>query len=406
MNVVHQESKVIVPTYKRPEVVFHHGEGAYLYDTEGRRYLDFASGIAVNALGHADPEWTATVAKQAGQLAHVSNLFHSEPHVALANLLVDTSFADRVFFCNSGAEANEAALKFARKRSHAAGAQDKTHFVAFENGFHGRTLGALSVTHNPRYREPFAPLVPNVRFAPYDDVEAARAAIRDDTCAVIVEPIQGEGGVHAASTVFLRALRERCDEVDALLIFDEVQCGLGRTGHLWAHQAYDVRPDVMTAAKPLANGLPIGATLVTEAVAGVIEPGDHGSTFAAGPLVCAAAQVVVRRVSDPAFLRRVQAASRHLFNQLERLRPLVRDIRGAGLLLGIELDRPVAPIVERARDAGLVVITAGPNILRLAPPLVVQDDQIDWCVETLHRCMQQSAVGEAKVPSQPSEVQA
>ena len=406
MNVVEKESRLIVPTYKRPEVVFHHGEGAYLFDTEGKRYLDFASGIAVNALGHADPEWNETVAKQAGQLVHISNLFHSEPHVQLASLLVETSFADRAFFCNSGAEANEAALKFARKRSYAAGAKNKTHIVAFENGFHGRTLGALSVTHNPRYRDPFAPLVPNVRFAPYDDVEAARAAIGDDTCAVIVEPIQGEGGVHAASTVFLHALRKRCDEVGALLIFDEVQCGLGRTGYLWAHQAYEVEPDMMTAAKPLANGLPIGATLVTEQVASVIEPGDHGSTFAAGPLVCAAAQVVVRRVSEPSFLRRIQAASQRLYNGLERLRPLVRDIRGAGLLVGIELDRPVEPIVRRAREAGLIVITAGPNTLRLAPPLVVRDDQIDWCVETLHRCVQQTVVGESRVQSQALEVQA
>ena len=202
------------------------------------------------------------------------------------------------------------------------------------------------------------------------------------------------------------ALRKRCDEVGALLIFDEVQCGLGRTGYLWAHQAYEVEPDMMTTAKPLANGLPIGATLVTEEVASVIEPGDHGSTFAAGPLVCAAAQVVVRRVSEPSFLRRIQAASQRLYNGLERLRPLVRDIRGAGLLVGIELDRPVEPIVRRARDAGLIVITAGPNTLRLAPPLVVRDDQIDWCVETLHRCVQQTVVGESRVQSHTMEVQA
>jgi len=244
VNVVTKESDLIVPTYKRPDVVFHRGQGAYLFDVEGNRYLDFASGIAVNALGHADPAWTAAVSKQAGQLVHVSNLFHTEPHVALANQLVASSFADRVFFCNSGAEANEAALKFARKRVHLAGRNLQKTIVAFENGFHGRTLGALSVTHNPRYREPFEPLVPDVRFLPFDDVDAARSAIDETTCAVIVEPIQGEGGIHPASTEFLRGLRESCTNAGALLIFDEVQCGLGRTGHLWAHQAYGVEPDI------------------------------------------------------------------------------------------------------------------------------------------------------------------
>jgi predicted acetylornithine/succinylornithine family transaminase len=404
VDVVQLESELIVKTYQRPDLVFHHGQGAYLFDTTGKRYLDFASGIAVNALGHADPAWVAAVTKQASELTHVSNLFHTEPQVRLAQRLVATSFADRVFFCNSGAEANEAALKFARKRAYAAGNRDKTGIVAFENGFHGRTLGALSVTHNPRYREPFAPLIPNVHFAPFDDVEAAREAIGADTCAVIVEPIQGEGGVHTASTDFLQALRARCTEVDATLIFDEVQCGLGRTGHLWAHQAYGVEPDILTAAKPLANGLPIGATLVTEKVASAIEPGDHGSTFAAGPLVCRAAEVVLERVSDPAFLRRVQSASQRLLNALQQVRPLVTDIRGAGLLIGIELDRPAADIVQRARQAGLIIITAGPNIVRLAPPLIVNDAQIDWCVETLHGCL--APKGAHDHPAQPVATEA
>ena len=404
MDVVQLESELIVNTYQRPDVVFHHGQGAYLFDTKGKRYLDFASGIAVNALGHADPAWVAAVTKQASELTHVSNLFHTEPQVRLAQRLVATSFADRVFFCNSGAEANEAALKFARKRAYASGNRNKTGIVAFENGFHGRTLGALSVTHNPRYREPFAPLIPNVHFAPFDHIEAAREAIGEDTCAVIVEPIQGEGGVHTASTDFLQALRARCTEVDATLIFDEVQCGLGRTGHLWAHQAYGVEPDILTAAKPLANGLPIGATLVTEKVASAIEPGDHGSTFAAGPLVCSAAEVVLERVSDPVFLRRVQSASRRLLNALQQVRPLVTDIRGAGLLIGIELDRPAAAVVQRARQAGLIIITAGPNIVRLAPPLIVNDAQIDWCVETLHGCL--APKGTHDHPAQPVATEA
>ncbi len=393
VDVVSLESEIIVPTYRRPDVVFHHGQGAYLYDSRGKRYLDFGSGIAVNALGHADPAWVEAVSTQAGQLNHVSNLFHSEPQVRLAQLLVGTSFADRVFFSNSGAEANEAAIKFARKRAHAAGRVGKTGLVAFENGFHGRTLGALSVTHNPRYREAFAPLVPNVHFAPFDDPGAARTAIGHDTCAVIVEPIQGEGGIRAASREFLHVLRDRCTEVGAVLIFDEVQCGLGRTGHLWAHQAYGVEPDILTAAKPLANGLPIGATLVTEEVASVIEPGDHGTTFGAGPLVCRAAQVVLERVSDPAFLTHVQTVSRRLFRELRRLRPLVSDVRGAGLLVGVELDGPVDAVVNKSRQAGLIVLTAGPNTLRLAPPLIVSEEQVVWGVEMLYRCVAESRMG-------------
>lgn len=393
MDVVSLEAEFIVPTYRRPDVVFHRGQGAYLYDSQENRYLDFGAGIAVNALGHADPAWVEAVSAQAAQLNHVSNLFHSEPQVRLAQALVATSFADRVFFSNSGAEANEAAIKFARKRAYAAGRVDKKGLVAFENGFHGRTLGALSVTHNPRYREAFAPLIPDVSFAPFNDVRAARTAIGADTCAVIVEPIQGEGGIHAASQQFLQALRDRCTEVGAVLIFDEVQCGLGRTGHLWAHQAYGVEPDILTAAKPLANGLPIGATLVTEEVASVIEPGDHGSTFGAGPLVCRAAEVVLERVSDPAFLSHVQTVSDRLWRGLQRLRPFVSDVRGAGLLVGVELDGPVDAIVTRSRQAGLIVLTAGPNILRLAPPLIVSEDQVDWGVETLYRCVAESRRG-------------
>ncbi len=384
-QIIAEEAAVIAPTYVRAPVVFDHGLGAMLYDGDGNAYLDFAGGIAVTALGHGDADWAAAVSEQAGKLAHVSNLYHTAPHVALARRLVDRSFADRVFFCNSGAEANEAALKFARKVARLRFERaDKSGFVAFSGGFHGRTVGALSVTYKSAYREPFAPLMPGVRFAPFNDAAAALTAIDADTCAVIVEPVQGEGGVQPATANFLRVLRQACDQHGALLIFDEVQCGLGRTGTLWAHEAYGVTPDIMTLAKPLAGGLPIGATLMTEAVAAALQPGDHGSTFAAGPLVCRAATVVFDRVSQPAFLEAVRRNGDHLRQRLEALDDArIVEVRGAGLLVGVEMRAPVAPLVAGCLARGLVVINAGTDVLRLAPPLIVTREQIDAAVDTI-----------------------
>jgi predicted acetylornithine/succinylornithine family transaminase len=385
-------AQYLVPTYVRPPILFTRGQGCYLYDSEGRQYLDFAAGIAVNALGHADPEWAAAVAEQAHTLTHVSNLFHSAPQVELARRLVENSFAARVFFCNSGAEANEGALKFGRKWGRAVpgrgngGAKEK--IVAFEHSFHGRTLGALSVTAKAQYREPFAPLIPGVSFVPYNDLAAAEAAIDDETCAVIIEPVQGEGGVRAADGPFLRGLRKLCDEKQALLIFDEVQCGLGRTGHLWAYQAFGVLPDIMTLAKPLAGGLPIGAILVTEEVGRLMQPGDHGSTFAGGPLVCRAAQVVFDRVSRADFLESVLSNGNYLVAGLEKLRNgKIVEIRGAGLLVGVELDGPVRPLITAAAGLGLILINAGENVLRLAPPLIVSREQIEFAVEVIGQCL-------------------
>jgi predicted acetylornithine/succinylornithine family transaminase len=382
----------LVPTYVRPPVLFTRGQGCYLYDSEGRQYLDFAAGIAVNALGHSDPEWAAAVAEQARTLTHVSNLFHTAPQIGLARRLVENSFAARVFFCNSGAEANEGALKFARKWGRAvigdAGAKEK--IVAFEHGFHGRTLGALSVTAKAQYREPFAPLVPGVTFVPYSDLTAAAQAINAETCAVIIEPVQGEGGVHAAGVDFLRGLRRLCDDNQALLIFDEVQCGLGRTGGLWAHQAFGVTPDIMTLAKPLAGGLPIGAILVTEDVGQLLQPGDHGSTFAGGPLVCRAAQVVFDRVNRPEFLEQVRRNGRHLVACLESLgHDRIVEVRGAGLLVGVELAGPVKPVIAAAAARGLILINAGENVLRLAPPLIVNREQIDFAVAVIGQSLNQ-----------------
>lgn len=385
-NIIELEAKYVLQTYVRPSVVFTHGKGLKLYDSDGKEYLDFTSGIAVTALGHSDDEWVTAVSAQAAQLTHVSNLYHTAPQAQLAQRLVESSFADKVYFCNSGAEANEAALKFARKWGLEIGdsGSAKSGIVAFSGGFHGRTMGALSATYKDKYRQPFAPLIPNVAFAPFNDVESAKAAIDDETCAVIVEPVQGEGGVHAATPPFLQALRALCDQHKALLIFDEVQCGLGRTGTLWAHEQFGVTPDIMTLAKPLAGGLPIGATLMTQAVADNIKPGDHGSTFAAGALVCTAANVVFDRVNQPAFLAQVRENGAYLQAQLRAIRSdEIVDVRGSGLLVAMEMKTAVSPLIAAAREKGLIIINAGDNVIRFAPALVVSKSEVETAVSIL-----------------------
>ncbi|GAB4266771.1 MAG: aspartate aminotransferase family protein [Candidatus Promineifilaceae bacterium] len=397
-DIIQAEHTYVLHTYSRPDVVFTHGQGVYLYDTEGKQYLDFSAGIAVTSLGHSDPEWVTAVSQQATLLTHTSNLYHTAPQALLAKRLVENSFADRVFFCNSGAEANEAALKFARKWAQKEAGSSlttspaaKTKIVAFSGGFHGRTVGALSVTYKEKYRAPFEPLMPNVVFVPFNDFDAAAQAIDDETCAVIIEPIQGEGGVNPAKYEFLHMLRRHCNDHNALLIFDEVQCGLGRTGYLWAHQGYGVTPDIMTLAKPLAGGLPIGAALITQRVADAIQPGDHGSTFAGGALVCAAANVVFDRINQPEFLAHVQAMGQYLKEKLFQLAMgQVGQVRGAGLLIGVELDSPAAPVIAAARDKGLLVISAGENVLRLAPPLIVDKEDVDTAVDILAACLKEN----------------
>lgn len=387
-QIIQEESQYIMQTYRRADIVLARGEGVYLYDTEGHRYLDFMSGIAVTALGHSDPQVAATIAEAATTLTHVSNLYYTIPQVELAKRLVTHSFADRVFFANSGTESVEGALKFARKRALVQHGEGKSGIVAFKSGFHGRTMGALSTTYKAIYREPFGPLLDGVSFAPFNDLEAARALIGPDTGAVIVEPVQGEGGINAATPEFLRGLRELCDEHGATLIFDEIQCGLGRTGRLWAHEAFGVTPDIMTLAKPLANGLPIGAILLTEEVASTVGYGEHGTTFGGGPLVCSVANVVFDRVAQPEFLAAVTANGEYLRQQLRKLgSPHVLEVRGAGLMVGVDLDIPAAQVMAAARSAGLLVINAGETTLRIAPPLIITKEQIDEGVAVLAKCL-------------------
>jgi acetylornithine/N-succinyldiaminopimelate aminotransferase len=373
--------EALLGVYRQSGPVLVRGEGSYLIAEDGARYLDFASGIAVNALGYGDPDFVDAVRRALDDgLVHVSNLFRTRPAAELAQWLVEHSFADRVFFCNSGAEANEGAFKFARRWAGTTHDERKTEIVAFRGGFHGRTMGALAATDRPSFQDPFRPLVPGIRFCDVGDTEGVDLAIRADrTAAVIIEPIQGEGGVKPVPPHFLRSLRVLCDEADALLIFDEIQVGLGRTGSLWAHETSGVTPDMLTVAKPLAGGLPMGAVLLTEKVAATIQPGDHATTFGGGPLVASAALAVCRRIGDPAFLAEVQRKGELVGERLGAM-ALRRDdvvaIRGSGLIWGVEIQGQASEVVARAMEAGLIVISAGANVLRIVPPLTVSDEEL------------------------------
>lgn len=407
-DVIDAEAQLFVQTYARAPLVFVKGQGCWLTDAEGKEFLDMTAGIAVNALGHGDETWVKAVTDQAATLTHVSNLYHSLPQVRLAERLVKSSFADRVFFSNSGTEANEAAIKFSRKYQRFKLQQEgegnkslghdshetlKTDLVAFNNGFHGRTMGALALTSKLQYRAPFEPVMPGVTFVDFGDLESTAEVLKTGhVAAVFVEPVQGEGGVFPAVASFLEGLRKLCDEHGALLVFDEIQCGLARTGTLWAHEPYGVEPDIMTLAKPLAGGLPIGAVLVKNAVASAISYGDHGSTFAGGPLVCAAALAVMDRLQEPGFLQSVDDKGNYLRTKLTQAligkNPHVREIRGAGLLVGVQLDVSANPVVLAAREAGMILITAGTgDVIRLAPPLTISEKELDHAVDILVKCL-------------------
>jgi predicted acetylornithine/succinylornithine family transaminase len=386
-KIMDLEAKYVVHTYNRPAFVFERGEGMYVYDTEGKAYLDFLGGIAVNALGHSHPAVVQAIEEQASKLLHVSNLYHTAPQALLARDLVESSSADRVYYCNSGTEAVEACIKFARKWGKAHGG--KTAFVAFEHSFHGRTMGSLALTAKARYQEPFAPLMPGVHFTPFDDLEAARKLIAEvQPCGVIVEAVQGEGGINEASETFLQGLRAACDEHDALLICDEVQCGMGRTGTMWAYEPSGIVPDLVALAKPIGGGLPMGATLATDRVASIMEPGDHASTFAANPLICAVARAVLGVVNTPEFLASIQEKGDYLSEALSGLlgkHDSVTEIRGRGLMWGIETTLNTADILPAGYEEGILLGSSGEHVVRLLPPYVVERADIDKAVSILDR---------------------
>jgi len=376
-----QDESALLGVYRPAAPLFVGGSGRRLIDSEGNSYLDFSSGIGVNALGYGDAGVSDALrsALERG-LVHTSNLYRTAPGEALARELVERSFADRVFFCNSGAEANEAAFKFARRWAGAVGGSGKHEIVALRGAFHGRLFGALAATDRPAMQQPFEPLMPGVRFVAVDDVATLGATVSAGaTAAIIAEPVQGEGGVKPLTPAFARALREAADAANALLIFDEVQCGLGRTGALFAYQHLGVEPDLLTLAKPLAGGLPMGATLLTDRVAAAVQPGDHATTFGGGPLVARVALEIVQRIGTSAFLAAVRARGAQLAVGLQSLRqlPAVGDVRGLGLMWGIELTVPAAPAVSAALAAGLLITTAGERVVRLLPPLTITADEID-----------------------------
>lgn len=387
MTTIELDNQYVMHTYGRLPVVFVRGEGCFVYDAEGKEYLDFVAGIAVNGLGHCPPKVVEAICKQAGTLMHTSNLYHTLPQPELAKLLVEASGMGKAFFCNSGAEANEAAMKLARKATKIAGHPEKTEIITAEQSFHGRTLAAITATGQPKYQKSFTPLAPDYVYIPYNDIEALKAIAGERTCAIMMEPVQGESGVHPATQAFLQTARELCDELGAALIFDEVQTGLGRTGKLFGFQHYGVQPDIMTLAKTLGGGFPIGACLAKGKYADVFEPGDHASTFGGNPLACAAAIACVTEIIEGGWVENSREVGAYFAERLRNL-PGVKEVRGMGLMIAAEFTEPIAKsITAKALQKGLILNAIGENILRFVPPLIVTRELVDKAVDVIEECI-------------------
>lgn len=378
---------VLYKTYNRFPVVFDHGEGVRLYDTDGQEYLDFGAGIAVMGLGYSCDEVKNAVKEQMDKLPHISNLFYNEPAIEAGEKLLAVSEMDRVFFTNSGTEAIEGALKIAKRYAYNKGMAPDYEIIAMKHSFHGRSLGALSLTGNDHYQEPFAPLIPNIKFAQFNDLDSVKALFSDKTCAVIMETIQGEGGIYPATEEFIKGVRALCDEHDALLMLDEIQCGMGRSGEMFAWQGYGVKPDVMTTAKALGNGVPVGAFLACGKAATAMVPGDHGTTYGGNPLVCAAASKVLDVFKEKDIVGHVKEVGTYLWEKLEEVAAAYDCViahRGKGLIQGLEFNAAVGPVVSNALlEQHLVLISAGANIIRFVPPLVIEKADVDEMIGKL-----------------------
>lgn len=388
-----EAESALLHTYNRYQLVLDKGDGVYLYDMEGKRYLDFCAGIAVFALGYHNKEYDDALKNQIDKLIHTSNYYYNVPAIEAAKKLKKASGMDRVFFTNSGTEAVEGALKAARKYAYLKDGSTDHEIIAMNHSFHGRTMGALAVTGTPKYREPFEPLIGNIRFADYNDIDSVKARLTDKTCAVILETVQGEGGLRPAEEGFLKAVRELCDERDILLILDEIQCGMGRTGYMFAWQKYGVKPDIMTTAKALGCGVPVGAFLLTEKVGqNSLAAGDHGSTYGGNPLACAAVEKVLDLFESNHIIEHVREVAPYLEERLDGLAAkydCILERRGAGLMQGLEFNGPVNGIINGALEKGLILINAGANIIRLVPPLVITREHVDEMIEILDACIGQ-----------------
>lgn len=373
MTPTEAEAKYLQPTYARQPITLTRGSGTRVWDADGREYIDCLAGIAVNVCGHCHPKVVEAIKKQAETLIHTSNLYYTEPQIKLAEELTNLTGLDRIFFCNSGTEAAEAAMKLARR------ATGKTDFIAAENSFHGRTLGALSLTHTEKYRAPFEPLIPGVTFVKYNDAAAIEQAITPETAAVVLEAVQGEGGIRIASTEYLREVREICDSKDVLLIIDEVQTGFGRTGAWFACEHYGIKPDIMTMAKALGSGFPIGAMASREDIK--FERGDHGATFAGSPLACAASLATIDVIRDEGLVERSRILGAHLMDKLQSIESLagnrVREVRGIGLMVGMDFESGCGKLVDLARERGVLLNCTADTVLRFLPPLVITESEID-----------------------------
>ncbi|NPA16770.1 MAG: aspartate aminotransferase family protein [Aquificae bacterium] len=387
VDFISQADRYLFPNYARYPVSFVKGEGVYLYDTEGKKYIDMLAGIAVNTLGHSHPDIVDAICKQASQLIHTSNLFYIQPQIEVAKLLVENSCLDKAFFCNSGAEANETAIKLVRKYFYDRGKPEKYEIITFTGGFHGRTIGSLTATAQPKYHEGFKPLLQGIRYAEFNNPDSLKDAISENTAAIMFEFIQGEGGVNPINQEFLQEIKNIAQENGLLIVVDEVQTGIGRTGKLFAYQHYDICPDIITLAKGLGGGVPVGAVLAKREIADSFQPGTHGSTFGGNYLATAAARVVLEHVLSDGFLEDVTQKGKYLE---EKLKELGLETRGKGLMLGSPLpeDIKAGDIAKKALENGLVVGTAGGNTLRFVPPLIITRDQIDEALEVLAKVVQ------------------
>jgi acetylornithine aminotransferase/acetylornithine/N-succinyldiaminopimelate aminotransferase len=388
--------KYVMRTYGRYPFALIRGEGARVWDADGREYLDFVSGLAVNALGHSHPQVVAAIREQAGKLLHCSNLYWIEPQVELAQLLVENSALDKVFFCNSGAEANEAAIKLARKYAKEHRGPESYAIITMRRSFHGRTLATLTATGQEKFHRGFAPLPAGFKYVPFNDLSSLRAAVGPQTAAIMLEPVQGEGGVYAANKDYLQAVRDLCDDEGLLLIFDEVQCGLGRTGYLFAYQYYEVEPDILTLAKALAGGVPIGAMLAKEKIAAAFAPGDHASTFGGNPLATAAGVAAFKALMAEGLAEKARVLGAYFHRELEKLVrefPQLIEVRGRGLLLGVEIDGPADAVVAACQERGLLINSLHGHVLRLLPPLIVEQEDIDRAMAIFKEALQEVLAG-------------